>query len=86
MNMKRTFKALLLGGLVYVSAIMDTNVSARNNPEAGKSSTLQDYQVKHVINNEENLSAYSCCFQNRLTSTHFYYDGAVKCIMSRYRR
>ena len=78
--MKRTFKALLLGGLVYVSAIMGTNVSAQNNPKASfggiweleraeymeRSSTLQNYQIKHVIGDE--------------------YDGAVKCVMSEYRR
>ena len=80
LNMKRTFKALLLGGLVYVSAIMGTNVSAQNNPKASlggiweferaeymeRSSTLQNYQIKHVIGDE--------------------YDGAVKCVMSEYRR
>jgi len=73
--MKRTFKTLLLGGLVFISAIMGTDVSARSDHHQAilggvwkfkqaeymeMPSPTQDYQVKQVISDEEDLFAFGC--------------------------
>ena len=90
--MKRLFKALLLSGIIFMSAIMGANVYAQQDESKmnlrgiwqfkqaeymEKSSPLQPYQVKHVIKKEDDLYAYMSCFQDAVKRADFYNDDVL---------
>ena len=93
MNMKQLFKALLLSGIVFMSAIMGADVHAQQDESKmnlrgiwqfkqaeymEKSSPLQPYQVKHDINSVEGLYAYSACLQHVVKRAVFYNEEAIQ--------
>ena len=89
--MKHLIKILLFSSLGLTFAFMGISADAQNNTLATiegawvfeqaeymeKPPSTQSYQVKHTINNKENLYAYSNCFQELVMSVDFY-GGVAK--------
>jgi len=82
--MKRSFKALLLGGLIFTFAITGTNIHAKSDSLMNisgtwefksaeyleKASPSQSHQVKYAINSVKDLYAHSRCFQETVIEAH----------------